>query len=226
MHVILMGPQGSGKGTQAARLAPRLNLVLVATGELFRSAISAETTLGRQIKAAYDRGELISDDLTIALVAEKLDEMSAEEGEGVGIQGALYDGFPRTQSQADALDAELARRNGAISAVVQIEVPRPTLVARLAGRRVCAKCGAVYHVEFNPPRVEGVCDRCGGEVRQREDDTPAAIEKRLDLYEQQTAPLIARYRARGLVTTVNGDQAIEQVTDEIERAIRQRVAAA
>jgi adenylate kinase len=225
MHVILMGPQGSGKGTQAARLAPRLGLVLVATGELFRRAISAETELGKQIKAAYDRGELISDDLTVALVAENLDEVSAEQAAGVGIKGALYDGFPRTQSQADALDAELARRGEAISAVVQIAVPRQALVNRLAGRRVCLSCGAVYHVEFNPPRVEGVCDRCGGVVRQREDDTPEAIEKRLDLYEQETAPLIARYQERGLVTVVNGDQPIEAVTDEIERAIKLRVAA-
>ena len=223
MHVILMGPQGSGKGTQAARLAPRLNLVLVATGDLFRRAISAETRLGLEIKAAYDRGELISDGLTVALVAEKLDEMSAEEANGLGIQGALYDGFPRTRSQADALDAELARRGESVSAVIQIEVPRQTLVDRLAGRRVCSRCGAVYHIEFNPPQVEGICDRCGGEVRQREDDTPAAIEKRLDLYERETAPLIARYRERGLVTTVNGDQPIDAVTDEIERAVKQRV---
>jgi adenylate kinase len=225
MHVILMGPQGSGKGTQAARLAPRLGLILVATGDLFRRAISAETKLGKEIKAAYDRGELISDDLTVALVAEKLDEIGAEQAAGAGIQGALYDGFPRTQSQADALDAELARRDDAISAVIQIELPRQTLVNRLAGRRVCASCGTVYHIEFNPPTVEGVCDRCGGVVRQRADDTPAAIEKRLDLYEQETAPLIARYDERGLVTVVNGDQAIDVVTDEIERAIKRRLAA-
>ncbi len=224
MHVILMGPQGSGKGTQAARLSPRLQLVLVATGDLFRRAISAETGLGRQIKAAYDRGELISDDLTVALVGEKLDEMSAERAVGTGIQGALYDGFPRTRAQADSLDGELHQRGEGISAVIQIIVPRQTLVDRLAGRRVCAKCGAVYHIEFNPPRVPGICDRCGGEVRQRQDDTPEAIEKRLDLYEQETAPLIAHYRERDLVTVVNGDQAIDVVTDEIERAIHQGVA--
>lgn len=225
MHVILMGPQGSGKGTQAARLAPRLGLALVATGELFRRAIKAETRLGRQIKAAYDRGELISDDLTVALVAEKLDEMNAEHTLGVGVEGALYDGFPRTQSQADALDRELDRRGQEITAVVQIEVPRQKLIDRLAGRRVCAKCGAVYHIEFNPPRVDGVCDVCGGEVRQREDDTPAAIEKRLDLYAQETAPLIAFYQGRGLVSVVNGDQEIDRVTDDIERAIVRGAAA-
>lgn len=224
MHVILMGPQGSGKGTQAARLAPRLGLVLVATGDLFRRAIKAETELGRRIKAAYDRGELISDDLTVALVAEKLDEMNAEDALGVGVEGALYDGFPRTQSQADALDRELDRRGQEITAVVQIEVPRQTLVDRLAGRRVCAKCGAVYHIEFNPPRVAGVCDVCGGELRQRADDTPAAIEKRLDLYAQETAPLIAFYQDRGLVSVVNGDQEIGRVTEDIEQAIKRGAA--
>jgi adenylate kinase len=225
MHVILMGPQGSGKGTQAARLAPRLGLVLVATGDLFRRAIGAETELGVRIKAAYDRGELISDDLTIALVAEKLDEVAAERALGTGVQGALYDGFPRTRSQADALDAELSRRGETLTAVVQIDVARPILVARLAGRRVCAKCGAVYHMEFNPPKVEGVCDVCGGEVRQRQDDTPEAIEKRLDLYEQETAPLISYYRDRGLVSVVNGDQPIGDVTSAIEQAITSAAAA-
>jgi adenylate kinase len=225
MHVILMGPQGSGKGTQAARLAPRLGLELVATGDLFRRAISAETELGLRIKAAYDRGELISDDLTVALVAEKLDEIAAARALGTGVQGALYDGFPRTRSQADSLDAELARRGESLTAVVQIDVPRQSLVSRLAGRRVCAKCGAVYHIEFNPPKVEGVCDVCGGEVRQRQDDTPEAIEKRLDLYEQETAPLISYYQGRGLVTVVNGDQPIGDVTNAIEQAITRGAAA-
>lgn len=225
MHVILMGPQGSGKGTQAGRLAPRLGLVLIATGDLFRRAISAETPLGTRIQAAYDRGELISDDVTVALVEEKLDELVAERALETGIRGALYDGFPRTRSQADALDAALSRRDEAISAVIQIDVSRHTLVDRLAGRRVCAVCGAVYHIEFNPPRIVGVCDRCGGEVRQRPDDTPAAIEKRLDLYELETAPLLAFYRARGLVAAVNGDQEIDLVTREIEQAVKRTAAA-
>lgn len=225
MHVILMGPQGSGKGTQAGRLAPRLGLVLIATGDLFRGAISAGTSLGLKIKAAYDRGELISDDLTIALVEEKLDELAAERHLGTGVHGALYDGFPRTQSQADALDGALERRGEAITAVVQIDVPRQKLVERLAGRRVCASCGAVFHIEFNPPRVDDVCDRCGGELRQRPDDTPGAIEKRLDLYEQETAPLIDHYRKRGLVQFVNGDQDIDRVTNDIAQAVQVAVAA-
>jgi adenylate kinase len=154
-----------------------------------------------------------------------LDEVAAARALGTGVQGALYDGFPRTRSQADALDSELARRGESLTAVVQIDVPRANLVARLAGRRVCAKCGAVYHIEFNPPKVEGVCDVCGGEVRQRQDDTPEAIEKRLDLYEQETAPLISYYRDRGLVSVVNGDQVIGDVTNAIEQAITRGAAA-
>ena len=219
MYVILMGPQGSGKGTQAGRVGPRFGLVQIATGELFRSAIAAATPLGRRIKEVYDRGELVPDDLTIGLVEEKLDDVERERGLGEGVRGALFDGFPRTRAQAEALDAALVRRGAAVSAVVQIDVPLDVLVARLAGRRVCKRCGAVYHVEFNPPREPGVCDRCGGEVVQREDDTPEAVTKRLDLYFQQTEPLLSYYRARGLVAEVDGNRAIEQVTDEIARAI-------
>ncbi len=218
-----MGPQGSGKGTQAERVGPRLGLILIATGELFRRAIKAETALGRRIKDVYDRGDLVPDELTVALVEEKLDELSRERSVGEGVRGALYDGFPRTRRQAEALDAVLARRGEAITAVVRLDVPRDQLVQRLTGRRVCARCGHVYHVEFNPPHRLGVCDVCGGELIQREDDTPAAVERRLDLYYAETAPLLDYYQARGLVTAVNGDQPIERVTDEIVSAV-ERVA--
>ena len=219
MHVILIGPQGSGKGTQATRLAPRLRLKLVATGELFRAAIAAETALGRRIKAAYDRGELIPDEITVALVDEKLDEIARERELGEAVRGALFDGFPRTPGQAEALDAALARRGEAISSVIQIDVPVARLVDRLTGRRVCKNCGAVYHVEFNPPRQPGVCDVCGGQLVQREDDTPAAVQKRLDLYFAQTAPLLAYYRDRGLVVAVDGDRPIPAVTEAILEAL-------
>lgn len=215
-----MGPQGSGKGTQAARLAPRLGLTSVATGELFRSAIKAETELGRRIKASYDRGELVSDGVTVGLVEEKLDEIARERELGEGVRGALFDGFPRNRPQAEALDAALAARLDALSAVVQIEVPMAVLIARLAGRRVCRQCGTVYHVEFNPPRRAGVCDRCGGAVEQREDDTPAAVQKRLDLYFSETAPLLTYYGDRGVLARVDGDRPIDAVTDEIERTVR------
>lgn len=219
MYVILMGPQGSGKGTQAGRVAPRLGLVPVATGELFRGAIAAETELGRRIKAVYDRGELVPDELTVGLVEEKLDEVARERRLGDGVRGALLDGFPRTRAQAEALDDVLARQADAVTAVVKIDVPRDILVARLAGRRVCRNCGAVYHVTFNPPLQPAVCDRCGGEVVQREDDTPAAVEKRLALYFLETEPLIAYYRERGLLAEIDGNRPIETVTDALVAAI-------
>jgi len=219
MNVILMGPQGSGKGTQAARLGPRLHLVLVATGELFRSAIATNSELGQRIKTIYDRGELIPDDLTVNLVEAKLDEIARQQAFGQGVRGALFDGFPRTSGQAEALDAALTSRNAEITAVIRIDVPRETLISRLSGRRVCRNCGTVYHIKFNPPRAEGVCDRCGCEVAQREDDTPDAVQKRLDLYFSETAPLLTYYEQRGLLAVVNGDQPIELVTDAIEEAV-------
>lgn len=219
MNVILMGPQGSGKGTQAGRLGPRLGLTPVATGELFRAAIAAQTDLGRQIKEIYDRGELIPDGLTVGLVEEKLDEIDRERARGEAVRGALFDGFPRNREQAEALDAALGRRGETITAVVRIEVPLETLVARLAGRRVCKRCGAVYHVEFNPPAQDGVCDRCGGEVVQREDDTPAAVTKRLEIYFRETEPLLGYYQQRGLVAAVDGDRPIDEVTDEMVTVI-------
>jgi len=223
MHVILMGPQGSGKGTQAARLAPRLGLRLIATGELFRDAIKAETELGRRIKAIYDRGDLIPDDITVALVEERLDEIGQERSLGEGIGGALFDGFPRTRPQAEALDRALAARGEAISAVLRLDVPLPVLIERLTGRRVCASCGAVYHVAFNPPRQPGVCDACGGELVQREDDTREAVEKRLALYAEQTEPLLTYYAERGIVVAVDGDQPIEVVTDALAEAVARLV---
>ena len=219
MYVILMGPQGSGKGTQAARLAPRLGLLPIATGELFRGAIAADTPLGRRIKDIYDRGELVPDDLTVRLVEEKLDEVARQQELGEAVRGALFDGFPRTRAQAEALDATLARRSATISVVIQIEVPFETLVARLAGRRVCKRCGAVYHVDFNPPSRPGICDRCGGEVMQREDDRAEAVEKRLSLYFRETEPLLTYYRERGILAAVDGNQPIDVVTEDIARAV-------
>ena len=225
MNVILMGPQGSGKGTQAERLGPRLGLVKIATGDLFRTAIAAETDLGRQVKAIYDRGELVPDGLTVALVEERLDEVARRKALGEGVNGALFDGFPRTQAQAETLDAALAARGAAVTAVIEIVVPIERLVARLAGRRVCERCGAVYHLEFNPPARRGVCDRCGGAVIQRDDDTPEAIKRRLGLYHQQTAPLLDFYRRRGLLVEVDGNRTIEEVTGAIVAALARRGAA-
>jgi adenylate kinase len=222
VHVILMGPQGSGKGTQSERVRSRLNLASVATGELFRAAIKSDTALGTQIKAIYDRGELIPDELTVALVEERLDEIGRDQTLGVPVQGALYDGFPRTIGQADALDAMLARRGEQVTAVVAIDVPRDTLIERLAGRRVCSVCGRVYNVASDPPRLAGRCDVDGGELIQRADDTPDAVAKRLDLYDVETAPLVDRFAERGVLVRVDGDRPIDEVTNAIVVALQQK----
>ncbi|HEX2281922.1 MAG TPA: adenylate kinase [Thermomicrobiales bacterium] len=222
MHIILMGPQGSGKGTQSERVRSRLRLGSLATGELFRAAIQDGTELGRKIQAVYERGELVPDELTVALVEERLDQIAAERSHGAAVKGALYDGFPRTIAQADALSQMLAKRGEEVTAVIAIDVPREKLIERLAGRRVCSACGRVYNVLFDPPAVDGFCDACGGQIIQRADDTPEAVAKRLDLYDVETAPLLGRYEDQGLVERVDGDQAIDDVTEAIVAAIESR----
>ena len=224
-HIILLGPQGSGKGTQSERVRGRMNLASIATGELFRSAIKGETELGKRIKAIYDRGELVPDDITVALVEERLDSQ-AEQGPQSDLGGALYDGFPRTAAQAQALDEMLARRGEEITAAIAIDVPREKLIERLSGRRVCSVCGRVYNVVSDPPKSPGICDLDGGALIQRADDTPEAVAKRLDLYELETAPLVDRYAERGLVVRVDGDRPIDEVTDSVIAAIMARTAAA
>ena len=219
-HVILMGPQGSGKGTQSHRIRNELNLSSVATGELFRAAIKNQTDLGAQIREIYDRGELIPDELTIELVDERLDEIARESALAGRNPGHLYDGFPRTANQAKALDELLKRRGERITRVIAIDVPRQALIKRLSGRRVCSICGRVYNVESDPPREPGRCDDDGGELIQRADDTAEAVAKRLDLYEAETAPLLDRYADRGLLVRIDGDQPIEEVTNSIRAAIR------
>lgn len=224
-HIILLGPQGSGKGTQSERVRARMSLASIATGELFRSAIKGETELGKRIKEIYDRGELVPDDITVALVEERLDSR-AQHGPQSHLAGALYDGFPRTAAQAQALDEMLARRGDEISVAIAIDVPREKLIERLSGRRVCSVCGRVYNVVSDPPKQPGVCDLDGGQIIQRADDTPEAVAKRLDLYELETAPLVDRYAERGLVVHIDGDRPIDDVTDDVVAAIMERTAAA
>jgi adenylate kinase len=219
-----MGPQGSGKGTQSERVRRLLQLGSIATGELFRAAIKGGTALGQKVQAVYDRGELVPDELTIALVEERIEQLAYEQSRGAGIDGALYDGFPRTIAQADALDRALRGRGEELTAVIAIDVPRETLIERLAGRRVCASCGRVYNILSDPPAVDGVCDVCGGQVVQRADDTPGAVAKRLDLYENETAPLVDRYEEQGLVERIDGNLPIDDVTQSIVDAIDSRMA--
>lgn len=215
MHVILMGAQGAGKGTQAERVAPRFNLAHVSTGELFRSAIGHGTEMGALVKGFLDRGELVPDEVTIGVVTTRIADI-AEAGANVG---ALLDGFPRTRPQAVGLDEALSLRGSKITAVVEIHVPRAMLVRRLAGRWICPNCGATYHGEFHPPRAPGVCDRCGSTLIQRADDTEEAIERRLDTYFRETEPLLSFYAEQGLLKRIDGDQGIDEVTEQISAAI-------
>ena len=222
MYVILMGAQGSGKGTQAERIGPELKLVKVATGDLFRAAIAQQSELGLQVKSIIEAGNLVPDELTNAIVQVRLSQIADQRKSGDNVEGALFDGFPRTEAQARALDDILDNQNVALNAVIEIDVPREKLVARLGGRRTCENCGAVYHVESDPPAVEGICDKCGGKLIQREDDKPEAIERRLALYDSSTKPLLDYYRSKGILVTVNGDQQIDTVTEEILAAVRER----
>lgn len=222
MYVILMGAQGSGKGTQAERIGPELKLVKVATGDLFRAAIAQQSELGLQVKSIIEAGNLVPDELTNAIVQVRLSQIADQRETGGDVAGALFDGFPRTEAQARALDDILANQHVALNAVVEIDVPREKLVARLGGRRTCENCGSVYHVESDPPKIEGICDKCGGKLIQREDDKPEAIERRLALYDNSTKPLLDYYRSKGILVTVNGDQQIDTVTEEILAAVRER----
>lgn len=226
MHVIFMGAQGSGKGTQAALVAPQLDLVKIATGDLFRAEIASASGLGLELKEILGRGDLVPDELTNAIVQGRIAAIVQARTRGEQVRGALFDGFPRTDVQARALDAILAEHGEQITAVVEIEVPRDVLIERLSGRRVCVKCGTVFHAMANPPAEPGVCDVCGGEVIQREDDRPEPIARRLALYDQQTAPLLDYYRERGLLERVDGNQNVDTVTNSILAVIGQRSLAA
>lgn len=214
-----MGAQGSGKGTQAALLGPKYKLVRVATGDLFRAAIKSKSELGQQVEAMLARGDLVPDDVTISIVRDRLAGIAADRRERDDVNGALFDGFPRTEAQARALDDILAEQGEQLTAVIDIDVPREKLIERLSGRRVCTSCGAVYQLQTNPPKVEGVCDLDGGELTQRDDDKPDAIARRLALYDEQTAPLANYYREKHLLTRVNGDQPVEAVAAGIDAVL-------
>lgn len=204
MRLIFLGAPGVGKGTQADLLAARSGRPKISTGDILREAVRNQTPLGMQAKACMDQGKLVPDTVVIGIVKDKL-------AEPVCAQGFLLDGFPRTVPQAEELAAVLRAKGLQLDRVINISVPREEIVRRLTGRRVCPKCQAVYHVEFSPPKREGICDRCGSELMQRSDDTRETVERRLAVYEEQTAPLVAYYRQRGLLSDVDGAGTVEDV---------------
>lgn len=204
MRLVFLGAPGAGKGTQAELLASRFQLPKISTGDILREAVRNKTVLGLQAKAWLDQGKLVPDAVVVGIVKQKL-------GEPMCAKGFLLDGFPRTIRQAEDLDDLLSSRGERLDRVVNFVVPRDQVVRRLTGRRSCSKCHAVFHVELNPPRRAGICDRCGSELVQRSDDKRETVEARLSVYEQQTAPLVDYYRQRGLLSELDGSGRIEEV---------------
>jgi adenylate kinase len=213
LYVVLLGGPGAGKGTQAERLAQNLGIPQVSTGDLFRENLKEETELGLLAKGYMERGELVPDQVTVGMVRERLSRPDAA-------QGVILDGFPRTIAQAEALDLLLADLGAALAAVPYIQVPEEVLLARLAGRWTCKSCGAMYHQLFSPPQQSGSCDRCGGELYQRPDDTPETQKHRIEVYIEQTSPLIEYYREAGLLAEVDGRPGIDEIQGELMEIIR------
>jgi len=209
--LILLGPPGAGKGTQAALVSQGAGVAHVATGDLFRENIRNQTELGMQAKAFVDKGALVPDDLTVRMLLDRLDRPDTRKG-------ALLDGFPRTVEQARALDEALKQRGQAVDKVLYINVGEEEVVRRLAGRWTCRQCGAVYHQAFSPPKQAGKCDQCGGELYQRDDDKPETVRNRLSVFNQQTAPLIDYYKGQGKLLEVNGEQDADAVGRDLLKA--------
>lgn len=212
MHLILLGAPGAGKGTQAAYLRDEWGLAHISTGDILRAEVRQGSALGKEAAGYMERGELVPDDLIIRMMEERLKTMGAETG-------YILDGFPRTEAQAEALDAMLQRIGHTLDAVVNLEVQDTELIRRLTGRRVCPQCSAVYHVDTMPPKVAGVCDMCGAELIQRKDDQIDAITNRLEVYKAQTKPLIEYYQQRGKLTTIDGTIGVPQVAAAIHAAL-------
>jgi adenylate kinase len=209
VRLVLVGPPGAGKGTQAEFIADHFEIPKISTGDIFRGNVSGGTDLGKLAKKYMDAGDLVPDEVTIAMVRDRLAQDDAKDG-------FLLDGFPRTIAQANELDAILGELGTSLSVVLDLEVDNDEVVRRLSGRRLCKKCGHVWHVEFDPPKVENVCDRCGGELYHRDDDYPDTVRHRLEVYTQQTRPLIEFYDSRRQLVGMDAHGPVEDVT---ERAI-------
>ncbi len=211
MNLVFLGPPGAGKGTQAKRLAREKGLVHISTGDILRDAVKRGTPLGLKAKEFMEKGQLVPDDLIIALI----EEVMPPEG------GVIFDGFPRTVPQAQALDEMLERKSLRLSKVILFEVDEDTVVERLSGRRTCPSCGAVYHIKFNPPKEDEICDRCKSPLVQREDDKEEVVRNRLRVYREQTAPLIDYYKRRDILVSLDASKDIESVYSDLLRVLNE-----
>ncbi|WP_234123234.1 adenylate kinase [Clostridium hydrogenum] len=212
MNLILLGPPGAGKGTQAKLISSNFEVPHISTGDIFRANISQNTELGIRAKQFMDKGLLVPDEVTIDIVKDRLTKDDCKNG-------FLLDGFPRTVKQAEALDKFLSQNGKKIDATILIDVPKEDIFDRMTGRRVCTKCGASFHVKFNPPKVEGICDLCGSEVVQRKDDTEETVKERLEVYDKQTEPLVVYYKSKNVLKAVDGTQDINKVFKDISNIL-------
>jgi len=212
VRLVLLGPPGAGKGTQAKLLQEHFRIPKISTGDILREAVKDGTSLGKQAKEYMDRGELVPDAVIIDIVQERLAAADCRDG-------FLIDGFPRTVAQAEALEEMLARRDLALDGAISLRVPRKELVKRLSGRRTCRQCGTMFHIRFNPPKKDLVCDNCGGELYQRDDDREETIEARMEVYDRESAPLHEHFRDLGALYEVDGSKTTDQVFQQILRKL-------
>lgn len=208
MKIVMLGAPGAGKGTQADKIAEKYNIPHISTGDIFRSNIKAGTELGKKAKSFIDQGLLVPDEVTIGMLLDRIHEVDCENG-------YILDGFPRTIPQAESLTAALEENGEAIDFALDVEVPDANIVNRMAGRRACLKCGATYHTEFAVPKKEGICDKCGSELVLRDDDKPETVQKRLEVYHEQTHPLIDYYKKKGVLHAIDGTLSMETVFKNI-----------
>jgi len=212
MRLVLLGAPGAGKGTQAKKLIEKYKIPQISTGDLLRAAVAAGTALGKEAKSFMDKGELVPDRVVLGMVEERLKQDDAKKG-------YILDGFPRNTAQAEALDRMLGSLSMSLSAALSVDVPFEDLMKRLTGRRTCKACGQMYNIYFNAPKKENTCDKCAGELFQRDDDKEETIKKRLDVYSAQTAPLIDYYRKKGILSSVNGTGSIDEIFGEVCKSL-------
>ena len=212
MKIIMLGAPGAGKGTQAKKIAAKYAIPHISTGDIFRANIKNNTELGQKAKTYMDKGELVPDELVVDLIMDRFKEADCANG-------YVLDGFPRTIPQAEALDAALTAKGEAVDFAINVEVPDENIINRMSGRRSCKDCGAIFHVQYNPPKKENCCDVCGGELTQRSDESEEAVQVRIDTYNKQTKPLIDYYTMLGELTNVDGNQSMDEVAEEIYKVL-------